>query len=121
MFRRTFVALSAAAMVFTGAVPVGLAYSPEPKVSIEASEPAASALPEGSYQVAGRAGRNFAIGLGVGALAVGAAAAAANARNRAIEEEYEDSVSCRRVERRCAREFGWDTRRFDRCVYRAGC
>lgn len=59
--------------------------------------------------------RNLGIGLGLaaGALALGAAAAAARER-----EEY---GACRRVERRCARRHGWETRRWYNCVEDRGC
>ncbi len=59
--------------------------------------------------------RNLGIGLGLaaGAIAIGAAAAAARER-----EEYR---ACRRIERRCARRHGWETRRWYRCVEDRDC
>lgn len=87
-----------------------------------------TALPAGSYKVAdrrrrggrdrgrrgSRVGTGFAIGLG--ALALGAAAAAA-----ADDRRYRGRSSCRRVERRCARRHGWETRRWFNCVEDRGC
>ncbi len=58
---------------------------------------------------------NLGVGLGLafGAIALGAAAAAARER-----EEY---GTCRRLERRCARRYGWETRRWYNCVEDRGC
>ncbi|NNJ75599.1 MAG: hypothetical protein HKP56_10600, partial [Anderseniella sp.] len=53
------------------------------------------------------------LGLAAGAIAIGAAAAAARER-----EEYR---ACRRVEKRCGRRHGWETRRWYRCVENRGC
>ena len=61
----------------------------------------------------GRRG-NYGIGLGLGAVALGAAAAAAEDRHRSRR-------SCRRVERRCANRYGWETRRWFRCVEDRDC
>ncbi len=63
----------------------------------------------------GNSRRNLEIGLGLaaGVIALGAAAAAARER-----EEY---GACRRVERRCARRHGWETRRWYYCVEDRGC
>lgn len=61
-----------------------------------------------------RGRRNFGIGLGLGAFALGAAAAAA-------EDRRHSRRSCRRVERRCARRHGWETRRWFRCVEDRDC
>jgi hypothetical protein len=55
-------------------------------------------------------GRGAAIGIGLGALALGVAAAAAS-----------EGRSCRRVENRCARRHGWETRRWFNCVEDRGC
>ena len=59
--------------------------------------------------------RNLAIGLGLAAGAIALGAAAATARER---EQY---GACRRIERRCARRFGWETRRWFNCVEDRGC
>lgn len=59
-------------------------------------------------------GGNYGIGLGLGAFALGAAAAAA-------EDRRHSRRSCRRVERRCARRHGWETRRWYRCVEDRDC
>ena len=86
--------------------------------------PVSTSKADGSYKVAKkkRRGRNrrnrrrnlgIGLGLAAGALALGAAAAAARDR-----EEY---GACRRVERRCARRHGWETRRWDNCVEDHGC
>lgn len=58
------------------------------------------------------------IGTGIveGFLALGAAAAAA--RDHKV---FRRDRSCRRVERRCARRHGWETRRWDNCVANRGC
>ena len=90
--------------------------------------PISTTAADGSYKVAkkkrrirnrnrrrNRRNNNLGIGLGLaaGAIALGAAAAAARER-----EEY---GSCRRVERRCARRHGWETRRWYRCVEDRDC
>ena len=90
--------------------------------------PVGAVKADGSYKVARakrryrysrnrrrNARRNLGIGLGLaaGAIALGAAAAAARER-----EQY---GACRRIERRCARRFGWETRRWYNCVEDRGC
>ena len=89
--------------------------------------PAGPARADASYKVAknnGRSGNrnrhnnsshNLGVGLGLafGAIALGAAAAAARER-----EEY---GTCSRVQHRCARRYGWETRRWYNCVEDRGC
>jgi hypothetical protein len=58
------------------------------------------------------------VGIGIGAFALGAAAAAAAADDRRYRGR---EGSCNRVERRCARRHGWETRRFYWCVEDRGC
>lgn len=60
-------------------------------------------------------GSNWGIGLGLAAGAIALGAAAAAARDR---EEY---GACRRVESRCARRHGWETRRWYNCVEDRDC
>jgi hypothetical protein len=78
---------------------------------------------DGSYKVAGKkrnrrgrrgnSGRNIGLGIGIGlgALALGAAAAQAD----------DNSRFCRRVERRCARRYGWETGSWYDCVEDRNC
>jgi hypothetical protein len=63
-------------------------------------------------------GRNVGLGVAAGIIGLGIAAAAADADRR---NERGGRRSCRRVERRCAEDFGWETRRWFRCVERRGC
>lgn len=59
---------------------------------------------------------NIGTGIVAGFLALGAAAAAA--RDHKV---FRRDRSCRRVERRCARRHGWETRRWENCVENRGC
>ena len=59
---------------------------------------------------------NIGTGIVEGFLALGAAAAAA--RDHKV---FRRDRSCRRVERRCARRHGWETRRWENCVEKRGC
>ncbi len=59
---------------------------------------------------------NIGTGFIEGFMALGAAAAAA--RDHRV---FRRDRSCRRVERRCARRHGWETRRWENCVERRGC
>lgn len=59
---------------------------------------------------------NIGTGIVEGFLALGAAAAAA--RDHKV---FRRDRSCRRVERRCARLHGWETRRWENCVEKRGC
>ena len=125
MIRRLFVVSAAALMLMAGSQ-VASAAGNAPGTA--AKTPIAAKAADGSYKVANKARkrirrnrrkrnrtRNLGIGLGLaaGASAIGAAAAAARER-----EEYR---ACRRVERRCARRHGWETRRWYRCVENRGC
>ncbi|MGI9513747.1 MAG: hypothetical protein ACR2OL_12665 [Anderseniella sp.] len=128
MIRKLFAVSAAALMLAAGSL----------SVSTAATAPAIAAQPSiathaspGSYKVAKKerrahdrirrnrrkrnSRRNLGIGLGLaaGAIAIGAAAAAARER-----EEYR---TCRRIERRCARRYGWETRRWYRCVENRDC
>jgi hypothetical protein len=64
------------------------------------------------------------LGVGLGAIALGAAAASANARHRDYYDDdyydYRSSRAYRRAANRCADRFGWETRRWYRCMDRAG-
>ncbi len=64
------------------------------------------------------------LGIGLGAIALGAAAASANARHREYYDDeyddYRDSRAYRRASNRCADRYGWETRRWYRCMERAG-
>jgi hypothetical protein len=53
-------------------------------------------------------GRNIGLGIAAGIIGLGAAAAAADAARR----DRRRYGRCERVERRCARRHGWETRRF---------
>ena len=86
--------------------------------------PVSTSGADGSYKVAKNKRKrnrrknrrlNLGIGLGLAAGAIALGAAAAAARDR---EEY---GACRRVERRCARRHGWETRRWYNCVEDRGC
>ena len=59
---------------------------------------------------------NIGTGFIEGFMALGAAAAAA--RDHKV---FRRDRTCRRVERRCARHHGWETRRWENCVERRGC
>ncbi|MEM9473232.1 MAG: hypothetical protein AAGA00_14855 [Pseudomonadota bacterium] len=59
---------------------------------------------------------NIGTGFIEGFMALGAAAAAA--RDHKV---FRRDRSCRRIERRCARRHGWETRRWENCVERRGC
>ncbi|MEE4239245.1 MAG: hypothetical protein V2I51_21200 [Anderseniella sp.] len=63
-----------------------------------------------------------ALGVGLGALAIGAAAAAAHDRRYYEEEDYEyrGGRAYRRAANRCADRYGWETRRWYRCMDRQG-
>ena len=128
LIRRLFVVSAAALMLIAGSQAVSAAAA-TPGTALKT--PIAAHVADGSYRVAekGRRARNrirrnrrnrnrkrnLGIGLGLtaGAIAIGAAAAAARER-----EEYR---ACRRVERRCGRRHGWETRRWYRCVENRGC
>ena len=108
---------------------VASAAATAPGVAIKT--PIAAHVVDGSYKIAKQERRarnrirrnkrkrnrklNLGIGLGLaaGAIAIGAAAAAARER-----EEYR---ACRRIERRCARRHGRETRRWYRCVENRDC
>lgn len=125
MIRKLFV-VSAAALLLMAGSQVASAAANAPGTA--AKTPIAAQAADGSYKVAKKARkrirrnrrkrnrrRNLGIGLGLaaGAIAIGAAAAAARER-----EEYR---ACRRIERRCARRHGWETRRWYRCVENRDC
>lgn len=125
MIRRLFVVSATAVMLFAGSQAASAA-AVTPETGVKA--PVAAHAADGSYKVADKKRnrirrnkrnrnrkRNLGIGLGLaaGAIAIGAAAAAARER-----EEYR---ACRRVERRCSRRHGWETRRWYRCVENRGC
>lgn len=128
LIRKLF-AVSAAALMLAAGSPSASAAAATPGIIVQPSI-AAHASP-GSFKVAKKERRarnrirrnkrkrnrrrNLGIGLGLaaGAIAIGAAAAAARER-----EEYR---ACRRIERRCARRHGWETRRWYRCVENRDC
>ena len=126
MIRKLF-AVSAAVLMLAAGSPGASASATAPAIAAQPSV-ATHALP-GSYKIAKKERRarnrirrnkrnrrrNLGIGLGLaaGAIAIGAAAAAARER-----EEYR---ACRRIERRCARRHGWETRRWYRCVENRDC
>ncbi len=122
MIRRLFVVPAAALMLIAGSQAASAAAATPGTAS---KTPIVAHAADGSYKVADKKRnrnrrnrnrkRNLGIGLGLaaGAIAIGAAAAAARER-----EEYR---ACRRVERRCGRRHGWETRRWYRCVENRGC
>lgn len=128
MIRKLFAVPAAALMLMAGSQ-VASAAATAPGMT--AWTPIAAHAMDGSYKIANKERksrnrirrnkrnrtkrRNLGIGLGLaaGAIAIGAAAAAARER-----EEYR---ACRRVERRCARRHGWETRRWYRCVENRDC
>lgn len=125
MIRRLFVVPAAALMLIAGSQAASAATATPGTAS---KTPIVAHAADGSYKVADKnrkrirrnrrkrnRRRNLGIGLGLaaGAIAIGAAAAAARER-----EEYR---ACRRVERRCGRRHGWETRRWYRCVENRGC
>ncbi len=128
MIRRLFVVSATALMLMAGSQ-VASAAATAPGAVIKT--PIAAHAADGSYKIAKKERRarkrirrnrrnrsrrrNLGIGLGLaaGAIAIGAAAAAARER-----EEYR---ACRRIERRCTRRHGWETRRWYRCVENRGC
>ena len=128
LIRNLFAALAAALMLVAGSLSASAAAT-APGTAARLSI-VTQAIP-GSYKVAKKERRahnrirrnrrkrnrrrNLGIGLGLaaGAIAIGAAAAAARER-----EEYR---ACRRIERRCARRHGWETRRWYRCVENRDC
>ena len=59
---------------------------------------------------------NIGTGFIEGFMALGAAAAAA--RDHKV---FRRDRLCRRIERRCARRHGWETRKWENCVERRGC
>ncbi len=121
MFRKLFVTSATAIMLMAGSQMVSAAAVAPEAVS---QAPVTNAAADGSYKVArnhrrGRRGRNrgrnvgIGLGIGLGALALGAGIAAS--RDRGAHR------SCRRVERRCANRYGWETRRWFHCVEDRGC
>jgi hypothetical protein len=132
LIRKFFAVTAAAFMLMVGSQIASAAVS-APEAASKA--PVSAATTDGSYKVAqnnrrarnrgnrgnrrGRRGRNrgrdlgIGLGIGLGALALGAAAA--SSRDRGAHS------SCRRVERRCARRHGWETRRWFNCVEDRGC
>jgi hypothetical protein len=128
LIRRLFVVSAAALMLMAGSQAASAAAT-APGTAMKT--PIAAHAADGSYKIAKQERRarkrirrnrpkrnrrrNLGIGLGLaaGAIAIGAAAAAARER-----EAYR---ACRRVERRCARRHGWETRRWYRCVENRGC
>lgn len=131
MIRKLF-AVSATALMLMAGSQVASATATAPQVTGKA--PVSTITADGSYKIAqnnrkarkrnrnrkrrGNRGRNLGIGLGIaaGAIALGAAAAAARDRDETRSER-----SCRRVERKCARRHGWETRRWENCVDDRGC
>lgn len=129
MFKKLMIA-SAAVLMLSAGPQVASAYSPAPEVTSKA--PSSAKETSGTYKTAqrqrrfrggrrgggnrwrGNRGRNIGLGIAAGIIGLGAAAAAAEAARR-------DRGSCRRVERRCANRYGWETRRWFRCVERRGC
>lgn len=122
MIRRLFVVPATAAMLIAGSQAASAAAA-TPGTALKT--PIAAHAADGSYKVADknrnrvRRNRNrkrkqgIGLGLAAGVIAIGAAAAVARER-----EEYR---TCRRVERRCARRHGWETRRWYRCVENRDC
>ena len=63
------------------------------------------------------------LGVGLGMLAIGAAAASASAREREYYDDeyyYRGNRAYRRAAQRCADRYGWETRRWYRCMDRQG-
>lgn len=119
---------SASAFMLTVGMQSASAATVAPELHNQSSATTA-AKTDSSFKVAGKARRanppgrrtnppgsrgHYGIGLGLGAFALGAAAAAAEDRRRSRR-------SCRRVERRCANRYGWETRRWFRCVENRDC
>ncbi|NNJ75598.1 MAG: hypothetical protein HKP56_10595 [Anderseniella sp.] len=130
---RKLLAVSATALMLMAGSQVASATATAPQVTGKA--PVSTITADGSYKIAqntrrarnrnrnrrgrrGNRGRNLGIGLGIAAGAIALGAAAAAARDR---DEYRGRRSCRRVERRCARRHGWETRRWFNCVEDRGC
>lgn len=101
MFRRLFVALSLA-------VALGAA-------AITASAPEA--------QAKCKFGCGLAIGLGAAVLGSAIVESNRDRGYRARERNYYDGGGrgCRHIRRSCARQWGWQTRRFYRCARYEGC
>jgi hypothetical protein len=133
MLKKTMMTAAAAVLMFNVNTLTASAYSPMPEVSAKApvTTPA-----DGSYKLAQRVrrgnrvrryrggrrgsnrGRNIGLGIAAGIIGLGAAAAAADAARR---DRRRYRGRCERVERRCARHHGWETRRFFWCVEDRGC
>jgi len=128
---RKFFAVSATALMLMAGSQATSATATAPQVTGKA--PLSTITADGSYKIAqntrrrgnrnrrgrrGNRGRNLGIGLGIaaGAALLGAGIAASRER-----DEYRGRRSCRRVERRCARRHGWETRRWFNCVEDRGC
>ena len=120
MFKKFMIA-SAATLLISAGAQTASAYTAMPEVAAKA--PVSAPAADGSYKVAHRTGRrhshtgrNVGLGIATGIIGLGIAAAAADAARRDRGPRY-----CRRVERRCADDWGWETRRWFRCVERRGC
>ena len=126
MLKKTMMTAAAAVLMFNVNTLTASAYSPTPEVSAKA--PVSAPAADGSYKVAHRIGRrhshrrsnrgrNIGLGIAAGIIGLGAAAAAADAARR----DRRRYGRCERVERRCARRHGWETRRWYWCVDDRGC
>ncbi|MDX1716589.1 MAG: hypothetical protein R3287_06745 [Anderseniella sp.] len=126
MLKKTMMTAAAAVLMFNVNTLTASAYSPMPEVSAKA--PVSAPAADGSYKVAHRIGRrhshrrsnrgrNIGLGIAAGVIGLGAAAAAADAARR----DRRRYGRCERVERRCARRHGWETRRWYWCVDDRGC
>jgi hypothetical protein len=136
MLKKTMMTAAAAVLMFNVNTLTASAYTPMPEVAAKAP---VTAPADGSYKVAQRVrvsgvpwrsaqrggrrggrnrGRNIGLGIAAGIIGLGAAAAAADAARR---DRRRYRGRCERVERRCARRHGWETRRWFWCVEDRGC
>ncbi|MEO9873700.1 MAG: hypothetical protein ABJM26_19480 [Anderseniella sp.] len=126
MFRRLSAIAATALLVMAGSLTASAA-AVAPDVADRTS--VARSPGDGSYKVARDTRRarqrrrrirreldDIGSGIVEGFLALGAAAAAA--RDHKV---FRRDRSCRRVERRCAKRHGWETRRWENCVGKRGC
>ncbi|MEO1160744.1 MAG: hypothetical protein AAFW74_09865 [Pseudomonadota bacterium] len=126
MFRKLS-AVAATALIVTAGSQIVSAAVVAPEIADRA--PVSKTVSDGSYKVARDTRRarerrrkirreldDIGTGIVEGFLALGAAAAAA--RDHKV---FRRDRSCRRIERRCAKRHGWETRRWENCVENRGC
>ncbi|WP_108880007.1 hypothetical protein [Anderseniella sp. Alg231-50] len=126
MFRKLS-AVAATALIVTAGSQIASAAVVLPGIADRA--PLSKSVSGGSYKVARDTRRarerrrkirreldDIGTGIMEGFLALGAAAAAA--RDHKV---FRRDRSCRRIERRCAKRHGWETRRWENCVENRGC